>query len=218
MLVLAIDTSGSGCFAAVYDGGAGKLLACAGADIGRGHAERLMEFVDEALSASGRELAEIDRIAVTTGPGSFTGIRVGVAAARGLALALAKPAVGITTLRAVAESERLKQNGQPVLAVIDAKREEVYLQAFDPSGRPQGEAEILSAEQARLRFSGFAGIVCGSGAHAVTGAAGGKPDEVDMETLARLGTMADPALAPAKPLYLRGPDAKPQAGFAVIRA
>lgn len=73
MLVLAIDTSGSGCFAAVYDGGAGELLACAGADIGRGHAERLMEFVDEALSASGRELGEIDRIAVTIGPGSFTG-------------------------------------------------------------------------------------------------------------------------------------------------
>ncbi|MDX0625184.1 tRNA (adenosine(37)-N6)-threonylcarbamoyltransferase complex dimerization subunit type 1 TsaB [Sinorhizobium medicae] len=218
MFVLAIDTSGAGCFAAVYDGGAGKLLACAGADIGRGHAERLMEFVDEALSASGRELAEIDRIAVTTGPGSFTGIRVGVAAARGLALALAKPAVGITTLRAVAESESLKQNGQPVLAVIDAKREEVYLQAFDASGRPQGEAEILSVEKARLRFSGFAGTICGSGAHAVTGAAGGKPDEVDMETLARLGAMADPASAPAKPLYLRGPDAKPQAGFAVVRA
>ncbi|ASP64789.1 tRNA (adenosine(37)-N6)-threonylcarbamoyltransferase complex dimerization subunit type 1 TsaB [Sinorhizobium meliloti] len=218
MLVLAIDTSGSGCFAAVYDGGAGELLACAGADIGRGHAERLMEFVDEALSASGRELGEIDRIAVTIGPGSFTGIRVGVAAARGLALALGKPAVGITTLHVVAESARLNQAGQPVLVVLDAKRDEVYLQAFDASGRPQGEAEILPAEEARLRFSAFAGIACGSGAPAVTGAAGGKPDEIDMAALARLGAAADPVSARPEPLYLRGPDAKPQAGFAVTRA
>lgn len=152
MLVLAIDTSGSGCFAAVYDGGAGELLACAGADIGRGHAERLMEFVDEALSASGRELGEIDRIAVTIGPGSFTGIRVGVAAARGLALALGKPAVGITTLHVVAESARLKQAGQPVLVVLDAKRDEVYLQAFDASGRPQGRRKSCPPRKRACAF------------------------------------------------------------------
>ncbi|PST27077.1 tRNA (adenosine(37)-N6)-threonylcarbamoyltransferase complex dimerization subunit type 1 TsaB [Mesorhizobium plurifarium] len=218
MLVLAIDTSGSGCFAAVYDDRSGELLSCAGADIGRGHAERLMEFVDEALTASARELVEIDRIAVTTGPGSFTGIRVGVAAARGLALALGKPAVGVSTLRVVAEGTRLKQAGQPVLVVIDAKRDEFYLQAFDASGSAQGEAEILSAEEAHARFSGFAGIVCGSGARAVTGADGDRTDTIDMATLARLGAAADPASARPKPLYLRGPDAKPQAGFAVTRA
>lgn len=105
-----------------------------------------------------------------------------------------------------------------MLVVLDAKRDEVYLQAFDASGRPQGEAEILPAEEARLRFSAFAGIACGSGAPAVTGAAGGKPDEIDMAALARLGAAADPVSARPKPLYLRGPDAKPQAGFAVTRA
>ncbi|ASY55003.1 tRNA (adenosine(37)-N6)-threonylcarbamoyltransferase complex dimerization subunit type 1 TsaB [Sinorhizobium sp. CCBAU 05631] len=223
MLVLAIDTSGSGCAAAVYDGAAGEVLAHAGADIGRGHAERLMEFVDEALFASGRELADIDRIAVTVGPGSFTGIRVGVAAARGLALALGKPALGITTLQLVAESAREKQPGQPVLAVIDAKRDEVYVQAFSACGEAQGEPEILPLATARDRFSGFVGVICGSCAPLVASAdTVGKPDEIDIAIdiglVGRLGATADPASAKPKPLYLRGPDAKPQAGFAVRRA
>ncbi|APG89744.1 tRNA (adenosine(37)-N6)-threonylcarbamoyltransferase complex dimerization subunit type 1 TsaB [Sinorhizobium americanum] len=221
MLVLAIDTSGSGCAAAVYDGAAGEVLAHAGADIGRGHAERLMEFVDEALFASGRELADIDRIAVTIGPGSFTGIRVGVAAARGLALALGKPTLGITTLQLAAESAREKQPGRPVLAVIDAKRDEVYVQAFSSLGEAQGEPEILPLAIARDRFSGFAGVISGSGAPLVASAETvGKPDEnaIDIALVGRLGAEADPASAKPKPLYLRGPDAKPQAGFAVRRA
>jgi tRNA threonylcarbamoyladenosine biosynthesis protein TsaB len=219
MLVLAIDTSGSGCAAAVYDGAAGEVLARAGADIGRGHAERLMDFVDQALLASDRQLAEIDRIAVTIGPGSFTGIRVGVAAARGLALALGKPAVGISTLQLVAESAREKQPSRPVLAVIDAKRDEVYVQAFTARGEPGGEPEILPLGAARDRFSGFAGVLCGSGVPLVAAAETvGGPDEIDIALVGRLGAAADPASAKPKPLYLRGPDAKPQAGFAVTRA
>ncbi|ASY67492.1 tRNA (adenosine(37)-N6)-threonylcarbamoyltransferase complex dimerization subunit type 1 TsaB [Sinorhizobium fredii] len=219
MLVLAIDTSGSGCAAAVYDSAAGEVLAHAGADIGRGHAERLMDFVDEALLASDRQLADIDRIAVTIGPGSFTGIRVGVAAARGLALALGKPALGITTLQVVAESARQKQPGRPVLAAIDAKRDEVYVQSFTARGEAEGEPEILPVAEACDRFSGFDGIICGSGAPLVVAAEpAGKPDEIDIAVVARLGAAADPASAKPKPLYLRGPDAKPQSGFAVTRA
>src|SRR5690606_16493325 len=88
MIVLAIDTAGVDCSAALYDGETGRMLAAVTDMIGKGHAERLMSLIDEALAQASLELTDVDRIAVVIGPGSFTGIRVGVAAARGLALAL----------------------------------------------------------------------------------------------------------------------------------
>lgn len=219
MIVLAIDTSGSGCSAAIYDSGSDIVLGKSGADIGRGHAERLMEFVDEALAAADRQIDDIDRIAVTIGPGSFTGIRVGVATARGLALALGKPAVGVSSLHVIAEEARAAAQGRAVLAAIDAKRDEVYLQSYDASGQAVTAPDALSVTDARERFAGFDGCVAGSGAELLgLGMPVKTTDLVDIAVVARLGAVADPASAKPKPLYLRGPDAKPQAGFAVVRA
>ncbi|WP_438750555.1 tRNA (adenosine(37)-N6)-threonylcarbamoyltransferase complex dimerization subunit type 1 TsaB [Pararhizobium sp. O133] len=221
MIVLAIDTAGTGCFAAVYDSGDDRVLASAGADIGRGHAERLMAFIDQALAESGHSLADINRITVTVGPGSFTGIRVGVAAARGFALALGVPAVGVSVLAALAASPRRLHLGQAVLAAMDAKRDELYCQIFEADGTPRTEAQVVELADAQEMFAGFEGIICGSATrHLIAEPAPGvsQADACDIGIVARLGAMADPALGKPSPLYLRGPDVKSQAGFAVARA
>src|SRR6478736_7570939 len=122
MIILALDTAGVDCAAAIYDSGRNTMLGEASDMIGKGHAEHLMGMVDRALDQAGVALSDVDRLAVTIGPGSFTGIRVGVAAARGFALSLGVPAVGITTLAVMAEAQRQKTPGRPVLTAMDAKR------------------------------------------------------------------------------------------------
>lgn len=216
MIVLAIDTAGGDCSAAVYDGAARRLLGVSTEMIGRGHAEKLMATIDAALAVADLELSDVERIAVTVGPGSFTGIRVGVAAARGLALSLGIEAVGVSTLETLANTAG--ETGRPVLAAMDAKRDEIYLQRFSADRVPEGEPEMVSLDRFRE--------IAASGEWQVTGSAGALLLDPDAETekdrfsisvVARLGAEAKAAGKP-KPLYLRGPDAKPQTGFAVSRA
>lgn len=213
MIVLAIDTAGTGCSAALYDSDRDVVLGAAGEDIGRGHAERLMEFVDGALEAAGLDLPAIDRIAVTIGPGSFTGIRVGVAAARGLALALGIPAVGVSTLSALAAG----RDG-PLLVAIDAKRDEVYWQMFAADGSEATPPAIATVEEARAIAQAHDGGIAGSASVLLRESAVAETDGVDIAAVARLSARLDPQNHLPKPLYLRGPDAKPQAGFAIRRA
>ncbi|MDX3926607.1 MAG: tRNA (adenosine(37)-N6)-threonylcarbamoyltransferase complex dimerization subunit type 1 TsaB [Shinella sp.] len=218
MIVLAIDTAGTGCFACVYDSDADAVLGEAGADIGRGHAERLMEFVDQALAEAGKALPDIERLAVTIGPGSFTGIRVGVAAVRGFALALGIPSVGVSTLEVLAEDHLARQPGRPVLVAMDAKRGEVYCQTFSAGGTAAGEPEVLALQDAVARFSDYDGMIVGSAATLLRGEAEAAADRFPASTVARLAATAEPNGRKPKPLYLRGPDAKPQAGFSIARA
>lgn len=213
MIVLAIDTAGAGCHAALYDPDQDIVLGAAGADIGRGHAERLMEFIDAALDAAGMDIEEIGLIAVTIGPGSFTGIRVGVAAARGLALALGVPAVGVSTLAALAAGRP-----GPLLVAMDARRDEVYWQLFTADGAAATPPSIAPLAKARAIAATHDGAIAGSAAHLLRDGAAQETDGVSIAAVARLGAGLDPAENRPKPLYLRGPDAKPQAGFSIRRA
>lgn len=222
MLVLAIDTASADCAACLFDTGAGAVLASQSEMIGTGHAERLMGQIGAVLAEGGKTYGDIERISVSVGPGSFTGVRVGVAAARGLALALAIPAIGISTLEALAADARDALPGLPVLAAIDARRGQVYAQAFGADGIAVGEPTVVPMEEAEaLALPGA--IIAGSGGSLLP--TGVPPDRLlfadrstgAIATFARLAAAREPHTAPV-PLYLRAPDAKPQAGFALPRA
>ncbi len=211
MIVLAIDTAGIDCSAAVFDSSAGRLLSAVSEEIGKGHAERLMAVIDQALDEAAVDLHAVGKIAVVIGPGSFTGIRVGVAAARGLALSLGIECVGVSTLETLGVSHRaVSGSDKPVLVAMDAKREEIYAQAFAADGTALNEAAALSAEDVDNLAASLSAELTGSWI-SKTG------DRFDIGTVARIGASKDAAGARPKPLYLRGPDAKPQTGFALAR-
>src|SRR6202163_5028837 len=134
MLILAIDTALDACAAGVLDTDAGKLIAQESQAMKRGHAEALMPLIARVVEQSGIAFAALDRIAVTTGPGSFTGLRVGLSAARGIALAANKPVVGLTTLTAYAAPVVSWNGEQPVISAIDARHDQVYFQVVGGNG------------------------------------------------------------------------------------
>ncbi len=223
MIVLAIDTVASLCSACVWDADAGRELGRCVRDPGKGHAEHLMEVIGEALDAAGKSYGEIGAVAVATGPGSFTGIRVGVAAARGLALALAIPSAGVSTLDALAEEAREAYPGRPVLAAIDARRDELYIASYDAAGsRLQGPIVARLPEAAALAGQQNP-VLTGSAARMIAQAAGaqfdmaGEAATADITAYARLAARQGFAGEKPRPLYLRQADAKPQAGFVLAR-
>lgn len=149
MNILALDTATTGCSVAWLS--AGQLVAGEEAVMARGHAEALAPMIERVVAASGRALSALDRLAVTIGPGHFTGLRVGLATARGLALALARPLVGITTLDAIAAdalaAARLSEDERLVVA-IDSKRADAYVQIFDGQGVALDSPQALRPEEA----------------------------------------------------------------------
>ncbi len=178
-----------------------------------------MPLIARVMQRAGSKFDELDRIAVTTGPGSFTGLRVGISAARGIALATAKPAVGITTLAAYAAPLIAADNSQPVVAAIDARHDHVYLQVFGPGGRTIVSPRILPLREALQLAATGAPRLVGTAANLL--AAAWPPGErlpraieqraaPDIDWVARLGALASDTSAPVKPFYLRAPDAQPQ--------
>ena len=218
MLILAIDTALDACAAGVLDTDAGKLIGQESEAMKRGHAEALMPLIARVMKASGIAFASLDRIAVTTGPGSFTGLRVGLSAARGIALAANKPVAGVTTLTAYAAPVVSQNAEHPVISAIDARHDHVYFQAVSGDGSLLIRPQVAPIEEA-LGASRF-------GAACLVGNAAGvladrwpadalPPLKVDVQAapdiawVAWLGAAVSPNTAPARPFYLRAPDAKP---------
>jgi len=202
MIVLALDTCLGACSAAIVDGE--RRIASVSEPMTRGHQERLAPMVRDLAAGAGVAFKDFDRIAVTVGPGSFTGLRVGLAFAKGLALALDRPCVGIGTLEALAASTPAQGY---VAAVIDAGRGQIYLQIFH-GGAAVMAPDVLPVETAAARLAEMHGgemTLVGPGA-ALLG--GGESDLAapSPEAVARLALNA--ALTPPRPLYLRAPDAK----------
>src|SRR6476661_3042727 len=219
MRVLAIDTALDACSAAVFDTDHGGITASESVAMARGHAEAVMPLLARVMNLAEIDFANLDRIAVTTGPGSFTGLRVGISAARGIALAAGKPAIGLTTLAGFAAPHIAENDLTPIVAAVDARHDHVYLQVFGAGGRTLVPPRIAPIREAvRAALAGPARLV-GSAANLIAAAwPRGEPRPTlvdqrrapDIGWIARLGAAAADGYGPPKPLYLRAPDAQPQ--------
>jgi tRNA threonylcarbamoyladenosine biosynthesis protein TsaB len=219
MLILAIDTALDACAAGVLDTDAAKLIAQESLPMKRGHAEALMPLIARVMKESGIAFAALDRIAVTTGPGSFTGLRVGLSAARGIALAAGKPVVGLTTLTAYAAPIVGQNAAQPVISAIDARHDHVYFQVVSGDGSSLVRPRVAPIEEALGAAEFGAPYLVGNAAQILADRwppDAPPPFKVDVQAapditwVAWLGAAVSPDSAPARPYYLRAPDAKPQ--------
>jgi tRNA threonylcarbamoyladenosine biosynthesis protein TsaB len=216
MLILAIDTALDACSAGVLDTDSGQMIATASQAMKRGHAEALMPLIGRVMKDSGIAFATLDRIAVTVGPGSFTGLRVGLSAARGVALAANKPVVGLSTLAAYAAPVVSENAGHPVISVIDARHDHVYFQAVSGDGgslirprlAPIGEVMDAARYGAPHLVGNAAGIVSQRWLGQAPPFRVDEQPAPDIAWVAWLGAAVTPDTAPARPLYLRAPDAK----------
>lgn len=224
MKLLAVDTAADLCAACVLDTERQAETGRAVLALAKGHAEHVMGVVADALKAAGTDFGSLGRIGVAVGPGSFTGLRVGVSAARGFAMALGIPVVGVTTLEAIADEARQAFAGRAVVAVIGNRPEALYVQPFAADGLPAGEPALGTAQDIAREAANARAVLCGNGVRFVAEAApagatfdiAGTSATADIATYARLAAARAPGGKPA-PLYLRTPDAKPQAGFALPR-
>lgn len=219
MRILAIDTALQACSAAVLDtAGDHDRVTTRSVPMVRGHAEALMPLIAAVMSEAATEFADLDRIAVTVGPGSFTGLRVGVSAARAIALASGKPAVGVTTLAALAAPFFDDGTGGTVLPVIDARHDRVYMQVFAAGGRSLAGPRIATVHiAAHAALAGPTRIV-GNAARLIEAVwPPGEPPPSstpapapDIAWVARLAVLRDDLAVPVRPLYLSEADAHPQ--------
>jgi tRNA threonylcarbamoyladenosine biosynthesis protein TsaB len=230
MNILALDTSMGVCGAAVLlaGGGTERTVLCE-ESMARGHAEALMPMVAEAMAGAGIGFAELDLIAATLGPGSFTGVRIAIAAARGFALVTKAKLWGtdsLTVMARAAVASGAIEGGKPFAVAVDARGDRLYAGLYDGEGRKLDGPLLIGADEAAALLPHDLGAAVGSGAVHLSEAArrhgrhvhAMRPDlQPSAAALAELALEAKAPLPTLRPLYLRPPDAKPQASMAVAR-
>lgn len=218
--LLALDTATTGCSVCVWRNGA--ALVAEAQPMARGQAGELMPMIDRVLGAAGVEPAALDGVAVTRGPGAFTGLRIALSTARGFALALGVPCIGVTTLEAVARAvPETERGGARVLACVESKREDIFVQVFSDALTPLSEPLACGGEAlAGLFETGEEIVLVGDAAARAQAMLQDAGAELTL-ILSSAAALPDPALVagiaaerltdgatPPEPLYLRPPDAK----------
>ncbi len=223
VIILALDAAGGACSAALW--GAGEIRAHHFETMTRGQSERLVPIIESVMAEAGIAYAALDAIAVTLGPGGFTGVRIGLATARALALACGRPLIGLSNFEAVAAMvPEDARRGRSLAVLIDAKRSDLYVQAFDAGLKPVTGAraiavgelddflppgplvlagDAVAAAQARLQAAGREVAVATSAVHA---------DAIQVAMLAAGRPLPEVTAPPPGPIYLRAPDVTLAAG------
>jgi tRNA threonylcarbamoyl adenosine modification protein YeaZ len=222
MNILALDTSMGACSAAVLRGdGATRRVSARQERMARGHAEALMPMVAEIMAEAGLSFAAIDLIAATLGPGSFTGVRIAIAAARGLGLVTHAKLFGTDSLTVMAKVAlaRGALGSGPFAVAVDARRGMLYFGLYDEAGKKLDGPLLIAPDDAMSLLPDGLGVAVGSGAAflAEAGERRGHPLEAKLtelqpsaEALAEIAFTSGETLPALRPLYLRPPDAKPQ--------
>ncbi len=217
-LMLGIDTATTGCSVALMDGA--TCLAERQIRMPRGQSEALAPMIDEVMKLAGIAFDRLDGIAVTRGPGAFTGLRIGLAAARAMALSIAKPCIGITTFESLLMQARQREDiqiGTALLVAIESKRAEIFIGMYGSEGVPLRAPSAQRPEDIKVIDEGVSSlIIVGDASEKIESALSGKIDvrripeiEVpDAKIVATLGasSLGTPELAPPMPFYLRPPD------------
>ena len=221
MRILAIDAALPAVSACVLDSADRTPLSSETHAMARGHAEALMPIIERVVGATDGGFAALDRIAVTVGPGSFTGIRVGLSAARAIGLALGKPVVGVSTLNAFVAPLLLACDDRRILACVDARHGQSYAQLFGSNGQALGPSAVLRHADAVALMGGVSCRVAGTGAPAVLEAALARGIKAEaagdlvappIAFVAMLGCLMEPGDGRPRPLYLKAVDATPMSG------
>lgn len=221
MAILVLDTAARFCAACVYDPVGDAVVSVRQDDIGRGHAEHLMGTVEAVMAQAGLGFEQLCGIAVTIGPGSFTGIRVGVAAARGFALARNLPVTGVTTLESLAV-QALDEVAPtvPFATVIAGGRGQLFMQHFSAEGAASDVPQAVAEDEIAQALRADVGLLVGNAALTASERLSDPlPTAIDRPVgdILAVARSAQRFAHPPSPLYLRGADAKPQSGFALPR-